>query len=175
MGILKVIQNTNSSDDYLYNSINYIENKSDTVGIGGYRTDPYYAYQQMMTVKNYFAKTSGNQLMHFVVSFNKRVADIETALDYAYKIAMYYGNRFQTVFAVHEKDGFYKGKIKSYYHVHFILNSVSYVDGRMFAQSKGELYHFMKHIEKVTRDSNFKIIYGSECEGTGKAVLKHYW
>ena len=71
MGILKVIQNTNSSDDYLYNAIYYIENKVETVGVGGYRVDPYNAYQQMMAVKNYFGKTSGNQLMHLVVSFEK--------------------------------------------------------------------------------------------------------
>lgn len=170
MGILKVIQNTNSSDDYLYNAIYYIENKVETVGVGGYRVDPYNAYHQMMAVKNYFGKTSGNQLMHLVVSFEKRVSDIETALDYAYKIAMYYGNRFQTVFAVHEKDCYYKGQLRSCYHVHFILNSVSYVDGKMFAQSKGELYQFMKYIGKIAKDRNFKVLYGSECNGTEEYI-----
>lgn len=163
MDMLKVIQNTDSSDDYLYNAILYIVNKAEAVRYDGYHVDPNNAYEQMMVVKKYFSKTSGNQLMHFVVSFDVRsVQDENVALHYGYRIAQYFGDRFQTVFSVHEKDSYYNGRLKSMYHVHFILNSVSFVDGKMFAESKGEIARFAEYIGKVTRSKNCRVIYGSE-------------
>lgn len=36
MGILKVIQNTNSTEDYLLNALNYIVYKAEVVGYGAY-------------------------------------------------------------------------------------------------------------------------------------------
>lgn len=161
MGMLKVIQNTNSSEDYLENAIDYILLKADTVAYGAYGINPLNAYEQMMIVKQYFGKTSGNQLMHFIVSFSRYVSDVKTALYFANRIAQYYGN-YQCVYSVHEKAVYYNGRIKSLYHVHFIMNSVSFTDGRMFSQSKGEIGQFKKYIEQVTRDKHFKVVYSSD-------------
>lgn len=151
MDMLKVIQNTDSSENYLYNAISYIINKMEAVCYDGYHVDSNNAYEQMMLVKRYFSKTSGNQLMHFIVSFDVRsVQDANTALHYGYRIAQYFGNRFQIVFSVHEKNSYYDGRIKSMYHVHMILNSVSFTDGKMFAE----------YIGKVTRSRKCRVIYG---------------
>lgn len=163
MDMLKVIQNTNSSDDYLYNAIRYIINKTEAVRYDGYHVDPDNAYEQMMYVKRYFSKTSGNQLMHFVVSFDVRsVNDEDTALRCGYRIAQYFDDRFQTVFSVHEKDSCYNSKLKSMYHVHLILNSVSFIDGKMFAEGKGELASFAEYIGNVTRSGKCMVVYGGE-------------
>ena len=108
MEVLKVIQNTNSSEDYLYNAISYIINKTEAVCYDGYRVDPNNAYEQMMLVKRYFSKTSGNQL------------------------------------------------------VHMILNSVSFTDGKMFAEGKGEFAKFAEYIGKITRSRKCRVVYGGE-------------
>ena len=101
--------------------------------------------------------------MHFIVSFDVRsVQDANTALHYGYRIAQYFGDRFQTVFSVHEKDSYYNGILKSMYHVHMILNSVSFTDGKMFAEGKGEFAKFAEYIGKITRSRKCRVVYGGE-------------
>lgn len=163
MGILKVIQNTNSTEDYLLNALNYIVYKAEVVGYGAYHVSVDNPFQQMMAVKRYFGKTSGNLLIHFVVCFDTRVDNPRLALKYAQKISHYYGNRFQTVYSIHEKPTYHKGKVQSLYHAHFILNSVSFSDGKMFSQGKGDIYEFAEYIKKVTHDYKWRIVWG-DCD-----------
>ena len=164
MGIVKVIQNTNSRGDYLSNALNYI--KRSAVAYSGYGVDPDHAYEQMMKVKNYFGKTSGNQLMHIVVVFNEYEDDIDICMAYANYIARYFGNRFQVCYALHDKVTYNdNGFITSYYHAHFIFNSVSYIDGRMFADGKGSIGRFKDCVSEITGDRYMKLLYGSDDDG----------
>lgn len=119
------------------------------------------SFQQMMAVKRYFGKTSGNLLIHFVVCFDTRVDNPGIVLKYAQKIAHYYGNKFQTVYSVHKKPTYHKGKVQSLYHALFILNSVSFTDGKMFSQGKGEIFEFVEYIKKVTHDSRWRIVWNN--------------
>ena len=73
MGIFKVIRNTNDELDYLYNVLNY------TMGIHtdydkrySPNVDIYHAYEQFLSVKKYFGKTSGNPAFHFIVVYDAR-------------------------------------------------------------------------------------------------------
>ena len=68
MGIFKVIRNTSDELQYLYNVLNY------TMGIHtdydkrySPNVDIYNAYEQFLSVKKYFGKTSGNPAFHFIV------------------------------------------------------------------------------------------------------------
>ena len=163
MGIVKVIQNTNSNGNYLFNALEYIKRKA--VDYSGYRVDPDDAYNQMMAVKRYFGKTSCNQLMHIVIVFNENEVDIDRCMDYGYRIAQYFGDRFQTCYALHQDTKFHdkkRGYINSNYHLHMILNSVSYVDGKMFAENRGSIGKFKEYVSEVTKDRYMQILY-SKC------------
>ena len=45
------------------------------------------------------------------------------------------------------------------YHAHFVMNSVSFIDGKMFANSRTEIYQFLQYIKAVTRDNSWTIDY----------------
>lgn len=124
MVVVKVKRTTAGGQLYLKNACGYVENLERSVGIGGYGADPYNpqnAFRQMMTVKEYYTKTSGNPLMHIVVSFDGNVPDAGTACAFAPQIATYFYGRYQTVWYVHGKD-----RGCSHYYVHILINSVSY-------------------------------------------------
>ena len=75
MVTVKLIRNTYGGEDYLAHLCPYVRNGEKAVYLEGNGVSPYHAdaaYDQMMAVKRYFGKTSGNPLAHFVVSFDDR-------------------------------------------------------------------------------------------------------
>ena len=162
MGILKVITKAEADNIYLANSILYVTGKHTIPGCyGGANVCPELAYEQMMAVKRYFGKTSGNQLVHFVVSFNNSLYDEEEILGLGYRIAQYFGNRYQLVFGVHQRVSHARnGTVSSYKHLHIIMNSVSFVDGKMYADNKGDTYKFIDYLKNLTHDKRWKVVYG---------------
>jgi len=160
MGFLKLIVKQNAGKDYLKNAVNYITENADACCYSGINICPERAYKQMRKVKKYYGKTSGNQLVHFVVCFNNEVNDIAMAEKYARKIAEYYKSRYQILYAIHQELRYTKsGYGKSWFHVHIIMNSVSFVDGKMFADNKKDIVRFINHISKVTGDERWNLRY----------------
>lgn len=160
MGLLKRIVKNDAGKEYLKNAVNYIVDNTDACFYSGINICPERAYKQMRSVKKYFVKTSGNQLVHFVVCFNKDVIQLSTAVEYARKIAEYYKSRYQILYAVHQELRCAEsGYGKSLYHVHIVMNSVSFVDGKMFADNKKDIGRFMKHILKVTGDEWWRLYF----------------
>ena len=51
---------------------------------------------------------------------------------------------------------------KSWFHVHIVMNSVSFVDGKMFADNKKDIGKFMEHISEVTGDDWWRLGYETE-------------
>ena len=56
------------------------------------------------------------------------------------------------------------------YHVHFIMNSVSYIDGKMFSGNCTEIYAFLEHIKRVTGDKSWTMEYDSDKENGNNGV-----
>ncbi len=163
MGLLKIISKTEADKDYLKNATEYITRNSETIYYGGVNICPERAYKQMRRVKKYYGKTSGNQLIHFIVCFNESVQDIGTAVEYSYRIAEYYKSKYQILFGIHsEVRSNNSGGVKSLIHVHFVVNTVSFKDGRMFAEGKGKIREFAEHISEVTGDERWKAMYSVE-------------
>lgn len=90
-----------------------------------------YAFHAVKTV---YHKTSGRQVYHMILGFNQ----VEEALlmsshmidSYAYQVAYYFYNLgYQTVYAVHRNQ--------ENLHIHIVINSVSYVDGRKYQTDFG--------------------------------------
>lgn len=172
MGIFKIIRNTNDGLTYIYNALNYI-----TYGHTDYdkrysiNTDIDNAYEQFLAVKRYFYKTSGNPVFHFVVSFTTKTTrynDIKHTEYLCRNIANYFADKYQIVWCIHEKRTSKRyGGIASVYHAHFVMNSVSYIDGKMFSGNRTELYAFLEHIKNVTGDKSWIVKYVSDRD-------KHY-
>lgn len=146
MVILKVKRDTYGGEDYLKNMCCYPYKKK-LVHICGYGVDPNpeFAYHQMMAVKRRFGKTSGNPLMHFMVSFDKSVTDPKTAISFSRTIALFFFDAYQTLWAVHEKK-----RSNSIFHAHIIVNSVSYRNGKMFHSGRKEMDIFKEYISEMT-------------------------
>ena len=54
------------------------------------------------------------------------------------------------------------GQPASYLHIHMIMNFVSFVDGKMYADNKDDTHWFLDHIKKVTGDYHWKIVYDGQ-------------
>lgn len=138
MGILKIMTKPDADEMYLENAIHYIIYGHSIVS-GGFNICPECALEQMQIVKNYFGKTQGNQLVHFVISFNRNVWNIAYAEKLARKIAKYYADCYQILYAVHAEPRVNRrGEVVNLLHVHMMMNSVSFVDGKHYADSRKE-------------------------------------
>lgn len=169
MGILKVIRNTNDELVYMRNAINYVcGGHTDYDNRYSINTDIHNAFEQFLLVKQYFGKTSGNPVFHFIVSYSSKSTwgdNYERAEYFSNCIAKYFSDKYQMIWGIHKKPMSKKyGGCSSFYHAHFIMNSVSYVDGKMFTGNHSEIYLFLNHIKAVTGDDSWTVRYGSDIE-----------
>ncbi|MDD6270036.1 MAG: relaxase/mobilization nuclease domain-containing protein [Oscillospiraceae bacterium] len=167
MGIFKIIRNTDYGLPYMNNVLNYVcYGHTDYDKLYSLNTDVYNAYEQFLTVKRYFGKTSGNPVFHFVVVYNAKTTrgdNLEIAESISRSIAAYFTDRYQLVYCIHKKPRHKKnGGCASIYHAHFIMNSVSYIDGKMFSGNKSEQYAFLEYIKSVTGDKSWIVQYDSD-------------
>ena len=167
MGIFKIIRNTNDGLKYMYNTLNYVLNgHTDFDNRYSLNTDIDNAYEQFLLVKKYFGKTSGNPVFYFIVIYNAKSTwgdNYSMAESLSRSIASYFSDRYQLVYGIHRKPCSKKyGGCASIYHAHFIMNSVSYIDGKMFSGNRSEIYAFLDYIKKVTEDISWIVQYGSD-------------
>ncbi len=147
MARISVIRNTYGGPQYLQNALNYVTD-SRTMFVRGYGVNPYdpnMAYDQMMAVRQYFEKTSGNPLVHIVVAYNNSVTDIRTAARFGQQIVQLFARLFQLLYCTHEKD-FQCGQ----FHTHIIINAVSYINGQMIRTGPKEMSEFCDYVTQVT-------------------------
>jgi hypothetical protein len=87
------------------------------------------ARDEMMLTKRRFNKEGGNTAYHAYQAFKPREVTPEIAHEIGVKLAQeLWGKRFEVVVATHLDRG--------HLHNHFVLNSVSFVDGKKFYDSK---------------------------------------
>lgn len=149
MPVLKISSGAYLNPDALDQLItDYLYRKA--IAKGGAMTDPDYAAQQMHMVKEVWGKTAGKQLHHFILIFSEwesaRIQNAEELLELGYHVCMIFGNRFQCVFAVH-----YDGR----YHIHFVLNSVSYQTGEKFVHNIRDDLMLAEYIRSCCIPSTF--------------------
>lgn len=148
MVYVKLIRNTYGDISYIKHLCKYVF-KNDLRGVGGYGVNPYnpdLANTQMKFIKVCYGKESGNPLIHIMISLDECAETKEKACEFADKFARFYMDKYQVIWAVHEKE-----RGTSRFHVHLILNSVSYVNGKMFHGDIGEMNAYSKYISKLTK------------------------
>lgn len=148
MVTIKVKRNTYGGEEYLHDACKYVANPDRAIDVGGYGVAPYNAdnaFDQMMINKAYFGKTSGNPLVHVIVSYDSSVVDNESACKLSQQCAGYYADNYQVLYCTHKKD-----RGCSHYHTHMVINSVSCNNGMMFNSSIENMNHFRSHVSQIT-------------------------
>lgn len=165
MSIFKMkYENYNKMKD-LENLINYAVREDKCIE-GAYgaqglmKGSPGEMFHQMYDIKRAYYKKTGRQAKHFILSFSKeeeRFIGVWEAQRIGYMVASYF-DKWQVVFGVHtDTDNL---------HIHFILNTVSYVDGLKFTIGLLELKMLGKQIEDLIQQ-----IYKLKCKPLFTVVL----
>lgn len=109
------------------------------------------AAQEFMETKKLWGKEDGRLCFHGYQSFKEDEVDAETAHRIGVELAeKLWGDRFQVLIATHCNTG--------HYHNHFILNSVSFLDGRHF-DNRPEDYRAMRDMsDELCRKYRISVI-----------------
>lgn len=144
------------------NKIGYIEDKEKTTAsiedlvpvvtegvktdngrlVAGLNCDPWSAMSEMESVKQKFSKTDGVQAYHGYISFGPKDSMSATdVLKVAKEVAEdIWGDRFQVVLAVHNNT--------NTLHCHFVVNSVSFVDGLKARDNEHNYYYLKQKVDE---------------------------
>ena len=115
--------------------------------------NPVIAAYQMQKTKELYNKTDGRQYKHYVLSFAENEISLDKAKTYAKELAQQcFGERYEVAVGVHTNSK--GGKI----HAHFVVNSVSFIDGKKLHFAKSDLENFKNLNDKIAKKYNLKII-----------------
>ena len=135
--------------DYAING----EKTENKLYVSGINCMPDTAFYEMTNVKKQFFKIGGIECYHGYQSFAEGEVTAEQAHEIGVKLAEeIWGDRFQVIVSTHlNTDNI---------HNHFVLNSVSFIDGKRFCNTKKDY--------AIMRNTSDKL-----CEEYGLSILKH--
>lgn len=117
---------------FLDPSLEYIKdefNSEEKIYISGINIDKEHAFKEMVSVKKKYCKTDGILGFHAYQSFKHGEVTPEEAHEIGLKFANeMWGDRFQVVVSTHLNT--------NCYHNHFVINSVSFVDGKKYYNNR---------------------------------------
>ena len=134
--------------------------------VSGINCSPSTARDEMLAVKKRFGKESGTVAYHGYQSFALGEATPEMAHEIGMKLAArLWGDRYQVIVATHlDKE--------NHLHNHFVLNTVSFVDGIKYHRTKKD-YHDMQTVsDELCREYRLSVI---ENPQYGKAKQYGEW
>jgi hypothetical protein len=130
--------------------------------VTGINCDPETAYKQMSQTKIQFQKTDGILAFHAYQSFAPGEATPETAHIIGVKMAQeLWGERFEVVVSTHID--------KNHLHNHFVLNSVSFRDGKKYYDNKATYALIRQTSDRLCREYSLSVI-----ENPQRGKSKHY-
>ena len=109
------------------------------------------ADEEFMRIKEYWNKTDKNLLWHGTQSFKPGEVDPRTAHEIGMKLAQkMWGDKFQVVVTTHCD--------REHIHNHFVVNSVSYTDGKKYHYSNSEIYRLRNESDKLCAEYGLSVI-----------------
>ena len=112
--------------------------------------DPNHAAYEMELLAKLFHNDQGVRLRHWTIAFaeyelcgleRRHHCDCITALyRLGAQLSAYYKDQYQIIYAIHGGE---------HPHLHFVMNTVSYVDGKKFSGSKADYYQYEKYAKRV--------------------------
>ncbi|MBO4888577.1 MAG: relaxase/mobilization nuclease domain-containing protein [Firmicutes bacterium] len=162
-GVLEYAKNKEKTDASLFSEqqyqaledvLQYAANEEKTEHrfyVEGINCNPATARQQFITVKKQFNKDDGIQAWHGYLSFDQN----EVTPKQAQKIGMEFvqkvwGDRFQAVVTTHLNT--------KHLHCHYVVNSVSFVDGLKMHDEEKAWIHFSRIADQICREHGLSTI-----------------
>lgn len=165
--VLDYAMNPEKTSDHAYhddmgNVLSYVTQEEKVEFVTGVNCLPEHARKQMMLTKETWNKTGGILAFHAYQSFKPGEATPEQAHAVGVEFARrMWGDRFQVVVATHID--------KNHLHNHFVINSVSFVDGKKYYDNKETYYGGVRAIsDQVCREFGLSVIENPKGKG------KHY-
>ena len=154
-------------DEDLYAAIRYVENddKTDhTAFVTGINCSKHNAYHEMIAVKRRFGERGKNIAYHGYQSFAEGEITPEEAHQIGVETARkMWGAKYQVVVTTHlNTDNF---------HNHFVINSVSFTDGKKFRNSIGDRLELRKISDAICAERSKSVIESHKFYSNKKA----YW
>ena len=149
--------------DALAQTLHYAENDAKTKLnesaqlVTGIHCRADHAWEDMRAVQEHFGKTDGVVALHAYQSFREGEVTPEQCHEIGVALARkVWGKRFQVLVATHMNT--------DNLHNHFVINSVSYVDGKKYEQRHSQYAEFRAVSDKLCRDVSSGAAQG---KGTG--------
>lgn len=158
MSIYRIINGKNNNRDFLERKRNYISDpvKTDNgklVGTSACLAE--HGIDDWISVKKAYHKSDGKQGEHITISLtpDRKSVSNEEYMQVAEEVANLLFQDYNCIYAVHIDS--------TYRHIHFLINSVSYVDGKRFHSSKSDLASTKAAVNRILERHNFDIISSS--------------
>lgn len=118
----------------------------------GINCDPENAVEEMMNVKKHFGKLGGVTAYHGYLSFTKGEVDADTAHEIGIRLAeKCWGEKYQVVVCTHlDKE--------SHLHCHFVINTVSFIDGIKFHRTKSDYAQMRNEADALCREYGLSVV-----------------
>ena len=119
-----------------------------------------FAKEQFMETKRRFNQMNGRTCYHGYQSFRAGEVDADTAHRIGVELAKeLWGNRFEVVVSTHLNT--------DHYHNHFVINSVSSVDGKKFSNRKPDYARMREVSDRLCKEHQLSVI--KNPKGKGKS------
>ena len=110
-----------------------------------------HAFEDMMSVQQYYGKTAGNVAYHAYQSFKPNEVTPEECHQLGVELAeKMWGDKYQVLVATHLNTGTY--------HNHFVINAVSFRDGRKYDCNKKAYYQFRDMSDRICKEHGLSVI-----------------
>ena len=144
MAITKIWKFKSRLDQLIEYAING-EKTEQKLYVSGINCIPDTAFYEMKNVKKQFFKTEGIECFHGIQSFVKDEVTLEQAHEIGVKLAdELWGENFQVIVSTHlNTDNI---------HNHFVINSVSFIDGKRFYNTKRDYALMRKTSDRLCKE-----------------------
>ena len=99
----------------------------------------------------------GVRLRHWIISFERNeLPDAWHANQFAQMACRFYADTYQIVYSVHEDA--------AHLHIHFVMNMISYLDGKRYAGKKKDFYDYLNDLKGIAALFGTYIMYVKDDE-----------
>ncbi|MCD7860103.1 MAG: relaxase/mobilization nuclease domain-containing protein [Firmicutes bacterium] len=124
-----------------------------------------HAYEEMVEVKMRFGKAGGKQAYHAYQSFKPGEVTPQQCHEIGVDLARrLWGSRYQVLVCTHLD--------RSHYHNHFVINSVSYTDGKRFDCSQRTYYEFRRVSDELCKGRGYPSLITRKGIPQGRCTLR---
>ncbi|MDD2502857.1 MAG: relaxase/mobilization nuclease domain-containing protein [Clostridia bacterium] len=145
---------TENPDSDLFNVLHYASNGDKTemqFYVTGINCVDKLAYEKMIATKKRYGKTGGNVAYHCYQSFKPGEVNAEQCHEIGVELAKkLWGGMYEVVVATHLNT--------NCFHNHFVINSVSCVDGRKFDDNKRTYAEMRRTSDDICREHGLSVI-----------------